>query len=358
MTGDLLTPVWSRRQAPAWSLREWETALGQARQCRLLARLATHFRDQGWLPNVPTGPACYLHSALHAAERQRNEVLWEVDRVEAALADVDTPIVILKGAAYVLANLPPARGRVFSDIDIMVAKEKLAEAEQSLFGAGWIAEHHDDYDDRYYRQWMHELPPLRHVQRGTVMDLHHTIAPPTSRYRVDGANLLSRARPLKPGSRLCVLAPEDMVLHSAVHLMQEGEFATGLRDLLDMRDLLQHFGTEPKFWPTLADRAGELRLAAALALVLAQLHRLGGVDIPANFRHQMDKLAPERWPGAFLTSWLTLATRPMHPSCDSTWSPLARGALYVRSHWIRMPLRQVLPHLIRKAYLRRFRPAP
>ena len=34
---------------------------------------------------------------------------------------------------------------------------------------------------------------LRHVQRNTVIDLHHTIAPPTSRFRVNGARLLARS---------------------------------------------------------------------------------------------------------------------------------------------------------------------
>jgi hypothetical protein len=53
-------------------------------------------------------------------------------------------------------------------------------------------------------------------------------------------------------------------------------------------------------------------------------------------------------------AWLlAIALRPNHPSCDGPWTPLARWLLYVRAHWLRMPLRLLLPHLLRKAWERR-----
>ena len=103
-------------------------------------------------------------------------------------------------------------------------------------------------------------PAAGHVQRGTVLDLHHTISPPTSRFKVDGHSLLARARPLGD-SGFHVLAPRDMVLHSAVHLYQEGELDHGMRDLLDLHELLLDFGQDPAFWLTpLIARAEELSL--------------------------------------------------------------------------------------------------
>jgi hypothetical protein len=41
--------------------------------------------------------------------------------------------------------------------------------------------------------------------------------------------------------------------------------------------------------------------------------------------------------------------RPNHASCDERWTPLARRLLYVRSHWLRMPLPLLVRHLVRKA---------
>ena len=47
-----------------------------------------------------------------------------------------------------------------------------------------------------------------------------------------------------------------MVLHSAVHLFQEGEFGRGLRDMLDMNDLVPAFPcSKSTFWDDLDQRA-------------------------------------------------------------------------------------------------------
>ncbi|WP_158219827.1 nucleotidyltransferase family protein [Ideonella sp. A 288] len=355
---DLLSGLWVADECPTWSLRDWEDALGQARQCRLQARMALLFQDRGWMDRVPRGPDHYLRNALMAAERQHREVAWEIDCIESALASVDTPVVLLKGAAYLAGGLPAARGRMFSDIDVMVDRPRMADAETALFVAGWIPGRHDAYDERYYRDWMHEIPPLKHVQRGTYIDLHHTIAPPTSRYRVDGSALMARARPLRPGGRLHILCPEDMVLHSAIHLLQEGEFGTGLRDLLDLRELLLHFGADARFWPSLVDRAASLRLAEPLRQVLVQLQRLTGLTWPAEAHDRLVEIEPWGASAKGLSALLTIALRPPHPSSDLPSSPWARWLLYVRSHYVRMPMHQVVPHLVRKAYVRRLRREP
>src|SRR4029077_14434016 len=124
---------------------------------------------------------------------------------------------LLKGAAYLMGNLPPARGRTFSDIDILVPKSSLLEVERALRAHGWASDKIDHYDDRYYRRWMHQLPPLTHVERGTTVDVHHTIVPMSARVPVDATTLLNEALVLPVDVGLAVLKPVDMVLHSAVH---------------------------------------------------------------------------------------------------------------------------------------------
>ncbi len=46
------------------------------------------------------------------------------------------------------------------------------------------------------------------------------------------------------------------------------------------------------------------------------------------------------------------ALNPAHPSCDDKWTGLARWLLYLRAHWLKIPLRLLIPHLSRKAWLR------
>ena len=83
-----------------------------------------------------------------------------------------------------------------------------------------------------------------------------SITPPTSRFKVPGDKLFERIVTVDKEARLFVLAPVDMVLHSSVHLFQEGEFSHGLRDLLDIKDLLDFFGGDVIFgWARLATRS-------------------------------------------------------------------------------------------------------
>lgn len=355
MKQDLLTAVWARPGQPlALDASGWENLLGQARRSQLLGRLALQVANANTRVNVPEKPQIHLDNGLRLAERQRHEVTWEVDCIARALKNLGAPVVLLKGAAYMMADLPAARGRLFGDIDVMVPRPALQQAEAQLFAAGWLSDERDAYNQRYYREWMHEIPPLRHAVRNTFLDLHHTITPPTSRFSVDGQRLLADivAVPAHPG--LYVLAPVDMVLHSAVHLFQEGEFDHGLRDLLDLKDLLEHFSRTADFWPKLFDRATELGLQIPLFHTLFHLRRLFAYAPPPQWAQRIEAFAPSataRW----LMAWLLgLALRPDHPSCDTRWTGLARWLLYVRSHALRMPLRLVIPHLIRKAWMRQF----
>src|SRR4029077_2269222 len=126
--------------------------------------------------------------------------------------------------------------------------DKLHEVEAALMLHGWFSTHDNAYDQKYYRQWMHELPPLQHNVRMSVLDVHHAILPPTSRLKPDSAKLLSAAQPIARMPGLRVLAPTDMVLHSATHLFHNEDLTHGLRDLADLDSLVRLFGAQADFW--------------------------------------------------------------------------------------------------------------
>lgn len=352
MRRSLLASMWCCERLPDLSPREWESLLAQARRCRLAGRLACLLVDRQWLHLAPPRAQTALRNALREVERKHDEVVWEVDRIRAALAGVTSPVVLLKGAAYVMTGLPPARGRLFSDIDIMVSRAQLKATESALFASGWIAQKLDPYDERYYRDWMHELPPLQHVNRQSLLDVHHTITPPTSRFAVDARRLLERLRPIAGHDGLFTLNPVDMVLHGAVHLMQDGDLTGSLRDVMDFDDLVRAFDRDPSFWPDLVQRADELGLMSALVDVWTQARHRFGTPAPDDLhtaRLLMQSRSPTR---QLMARLLNVALRPDHPDCDSWLTPMARQALYVRSHALRMPWFQIAPHLIRKAWKR------
>lgn len=340
--------------APAEAARllspaDWDLLIRQARRANLIARLATALEPQ--LDALPPAPARHLRAALLIARRQRIATRWEAECIRRALGPLGIQPILLKGAAYLLADLPAARGRLFGDVDLLVPKAAIDAAEAGLLAAGWAFDAElSDYDSRYYREWMHEIPPLYHRQRDTALDLHHSILPPTARVQVNTAALFEDARELPDLPGLRVLAPVTMFLHSAAHLFHEGELDNGLRDLFDLDALLRDFGRDPGFWATLVPRARVLGLSRPLFHALRYTTRLLGTPVPADVMRDAAADAP-RWQRP-LDACYARALMPVHASCDGPLTGPARLALYVRSHWLRMPAGLLVRHLARKAWLR------
>ena len=333
------------------SLTGWDLLLRQARSANLLARLYVLLDERGLLEKVPPQAREHLEWSHATAERHTQAVHWEVGQIQKALVKSGVPIILLKGAAYVMANLPSARGRLFTDIDIMVPKESLNAAEAALMLHGWAATHHDAYDQRYYRTWMHELPPMRHVRRSTVIDVHHAILPETASIHPDPVRLRAAACALEDHDGLKVLAPADMVLHSAAHLFHDGELENGLRDLVDIDSLLRHFGSFPSFWPELVERAVELELTRPLFYALRYAANILHTPIPSDTMEAARVGCPSQPIRALMDSLFTRALMPVHASCSDAFTGGARWLLYVRANWLRMPPLLLAWHLFHKAFI-------
>jgi hypothetical protein len=330
-------------------LAEWDLLMRQARAANLPACLAMLVQEHELTSSVPAQAAIHLEGALVLAARHRVAVEWEIRQIGIALESAGLPLILLKGAAYVAADLPPARGRSFSDIDVLVPKARIAEAEAALMLHGWGGTHHDDYDQRYYREWMHELPPMQHGKRMTVVDAHHAILPETAASKPDSAMLIAAATevPGRPGVH--TLQPVDMVIHSACHLFHEEELDKGLRDLTDLDALLRHFADQPDFWPRLAARARELHLDRSLFYALRYTRRLLHTPVPDTALRATATASPGPLLRPTMDALYGRALLPLHPSCRDWLSGAARRALFVRAHWLRMPPGLLVRHLAHKA---------
>lgn len=338
-----------------------DLSLRVLRRARLLARIATQLRDDELLAELPRAAIDQMLGSIAFVEAQQRAALWELDRVVHALRDDPTaPLVVLKGCAYALAGLPNARGRSFADVDLLVPRARLAAVEACLRERGWEGEPLDAHDDRYYRSWSHELPPMRHADRATEVDLHHNLLMSTARAKPDARLLLADARPL-PGDVhplrdkvLHVLAPVDMVLHAMTHLMSSSDLADALRELVDVDELLRHFAVhEPGFWTAFWPRAETLDLARPAYHALRQAHRCLGTPVPAEVLRASRAAAPAMPLPAIADRLMPLALFPPHPDERNRAAHAARWLLYLRSHWIRMPLPTLLRHLGTKSIMRR-----
>jgi hypothetical protein len=334
------------------SASQWDALVRQARPANLLPRIAEALNELGLLQAVPAAPRAHLEAARRLGQAQADAVRREVAQIDRALAAAGIPIVLLKGAAYLLAGLPAARGRIFSDIDILVPRRALPEVEAALMLGGWASAKKTAYDQRYYRRWMHELPPLKHIRRHTVLDVHHAILPVTARLKPDSAKLLAASRPLKGEPRLHILAPIDMVLHSATHLFCNEEVGNGLRDLADLDSLLRDFAPESGFWPGLTVRAAELDLTRPLYYALRYVAPILHTPVPTQVLREAEIGRPPPLLRALMDALFLRTLQPERDDATNGLAAIARGSLYLRAHWLRMPPRLLAQHLTVKAFRR------
>jgi hypothetical protein len=264
-----------------------------------------------------------LVDALLDTEREARIALWEADRAARALAPLGLEPILLKGAAYAAAGLEAGRGRMIGDLDILVPRDRLDEAEAALLDAGWEWVKPDPYDDAYYRQWMHELPPLIHRERDRMIDVHHTILPLTARPKPDAAELVAES--VGVGGGLRVLSPEDRVCHAVAHLFADGDLSGGLRNLWDVRCLLGEMGDEA----ALERRAARHGLGAHLA----------------RARRLADHVFGARGERLSLADRLFLCRLLARDGWGRDGAKLLGLAFYIRSHVLRMPPLMLARHL-------------
>lgn len=335
------------------SNRDWELGMRIARRARIIARVGQHARAQAVMERLPEVVANQLLGAIAVTDQRGRQAMWELDRIDWALQGEDIPVIALKGCAYMLMGLPNSRGRFFADVDLLLPESALERVEQVLAARGWRSSKLSPYDQHYYRAWTHELPPMTHAERGVEVDLHHCILPRTSRLKPDPRLLLADARSVH-GSPFKVLSPVDMVLHTMTHLFYDSEMANAFRDLVDVDDLLQHFGAqEPEFWEQLVPRAERLDLSRPAFYALRYATRILDTPVPPRTLSAARRGAP--WaPVVWLMDRLVpRALLPDHPDCPSRMSSVCRWLLFVRSHWIRMPPVLLARHLAYKFYVRR-----
>lgn len=336
--------------AAALDSAAWGLLIRQARTANVLGRTLSVVDSCIPAANWPLRAQQIYIAEENLADHRLRSLRWEVEGLSRVLAVADVRVILLKGAAYALNECAFARHRHFGDIDILVPRQKLADVERLLNGSGWLATKRDSYDQHYYRTWMHELPPMQHLHRGTNLDVHHAILPLTARYKPKSGLLIEAAQVARGFSAVDVLSPADTFLHAAAHLFCEGEYENALRNLLDLHDLLSESAKGRQVSVAeLVNRSVDLDLTPILALAARYLERVFGLETAAKISEALRTRGLET--NHILQDWIfDAAFLGFHPSKQPALLGLARQALYLRGHYLRMPLGLLAMHLVRKAW--------
>ncbi len=328
--------------------QDWELLIRILRSSKLLAHFGRIIDHSGLMEQIPEKVLTHFLADQRLVDYRIRLALWELNRLQRALAEMNVEVIILKGGGYMMLQLPMSEGRAVSDVDILVAKRDIERVEKKLLEQDWVGAQLDEYDQQYYRTWMHEIPPIRHRDRFIEVDIHHAILPLTSRLQPNPELLLDDA--IEAGELgFKVLSPCDMLLHSCVHLFYDAELnGSDFRDLVDQDMLIRTFiQQDSAFFDVLVKRAKQLQLQRPLFYTLYFTKKLLKTPVPDKVIQQINT-QPPLVIKKLMDNLVPLGLLPEHPDHPGKIVALARWLLFVRSHYLRMPLYLLLPHLFKK----------
>lgn len=327
--------------------KQWETIIVAAREQKLLGRLYYLLKHSGYVESIPARVSNHLSSAFKVSKQQRLNVKREIQEICTAFERKEVTPILLKGAAYSQLNLACSFGRSFNDIDLLVPFEYIKQSEVALMVRGWIHKKEDEYNKEYYEKWMHEIQPMIHMSRLTVIDLHHNVLPRTNRFHFDSSLLKTVT---SKELNIATLEPKDLFIHCAIHLFTEGELFHPLRDITDLSMLLDSID-EQNTISTIEDRAKELGVSEYVdwALYFCQpfcqrKHSIENIKARLNQRLINKLLILPAYSKIFSSSFV---------SNSSFVYKLSTFIIYIRGHLHRMPLKILIPHLIKKSFMKK-----
>jgi hypothetical protein len=242
---------------------------------------------------MKTRPAIGRAAWMLWMERALVEVVGELERNEVDL-------LVLKGAAFARWHYEDPTERVYADLDILVAPDRLEAGCACLGRLGF---------ERGPDVAAHEILWTRGVEPPLAVDLHHTLATVSAPSAVVWQRLRCGARTVDvTGGRVAVPGPVGSALLVVLHAAQHESVASKSLDDLERALVV----VKPDVWRQAAGLAEELGAEAAFALglrlteegrVLAEQLELTDQKVP-----RAQRLVWGSAPGAaFSIEWLASA---------------------------------------------------
>ncbi|MEX3071486.1 nucleotidyltransferase family protein [Vibrio alginolyticus] len=323
--------------------------VSEARYFNMLAQLKYLCESKGYWSSLPKKFTSHLSSASLFYENQRRKLEIEAEEITKVLTPLNVQWMYLKGGAYHLNGMTGFSGRMMSDIDILVEESAISRVEAAFKDNSWVSAKISNYDEKFYRSWSQEIPPLRHLYRQVELDVHFNILPKTLKETVDGKYLFEQAIPMDSRPYQKVLKPHAMLIHSAIHLFYESEYHKGLRDLYDIWILIENYSAQENFWDDLIDLQSKIGNEESIYLALRYSKMVYNASIPSTVLEHYDRYKPNKFYLSILDFCFLNVFTSMYPPHKKLGHSFSEGVLYLRGHLKRMPLRLLIPHLTKKS---------
>lgn len=331
---------------PNMSPENWESITRVARSAAVLSRIASNYKTK-FSVQLPEYIVEQFEATNRHAELLKQQVFFEAHELDQHISKCSSqPAIFLKGAAYVLSQNSTGQGRIFSDIDILVKKDDLPRIEKRMQAFAWFPNSIHDYDQKYYREWAHEIPPLVRAVRGTVADIHHNLIPLISGKAPDINLFLDQLRQLDCG--YYVLSAHAMTLHSVIHLFYQEEFIHGFRDLSDLHLLFNENQNNPAFYDDLLTLAQKTQFCRELFYACRYLQSTFDTDINKIFLNKLSAYKPSKLKLILLDWVFSRVLIPRHSIVNKGFTSAAHQMAFIRGHWLKMPFHILCIHTFNK----------
>lgn len=328
----------------AFTPKQWQQLVLILRNQQLLACYSATFKQAGIFEQIPKQTQRHFLNADVLAQNHKKQVLFEASELQRELGDSQQYLIFLKGAGYTLSGAQVGESRIYNDIDILADKNSIDGMEKRLCLFGWLSEELTEHDEKYYRKWAHEIPPLRHGKRGTIVDVHHNIVPIISGRHIDADKFATNLVTTADGFQILSFAA--MTLHSLIHLFFNEDVKKGYRDLIDIHTLMTYH-SDGDYWQSLLSLSKKTGFQLELFLACRYTQKILQTDIPEFVQDEINQFCP--WNIMLLDFIYTKILKPNHPLCKPTFFALAEFAVLIRGHFQKMPLHILIYHLSSKA---------
>jgi hypothetical protein len=261
------------------STSDWDGLLHQAIDQDVAPLLYYHLKKIDPAVYIPKRIAHVLQ-IQYLQSMRRNMLLYdEFNRVLKILQNKGIKLIALKGVHVAETLYNDIALRPMRDIDLMVRKNDLLQAERELMEMGYGTSERPTIEEQTKKDCHLE----RLKRTGAVpVEIHWNIMPPESPFNIDIDGMWERAREAQLGGfKVLVLSPEDLILHLCLHVSYNHHFSSRLGHIYDIFEALRYYKNEID-WRRLFTTANAWNARTFVYSALSLSRIMLGAEIPLD----------------------------------------------------------------------------
>lgn len=249
------------------SLSDWEHIIHKSQKHSLAPLMYRYLRDINPNNNIPSRVLHRFRNLYRLNLIYNMRLFGELKRVINLFNKNGIPVIVLKGAHLAEIVYGNIGMRVFGDIDLLIKKNQVKKAQQSL-----------EQTSRFYR-----------FNRDFI-DIHWYIE---QFFDVDMKKVWGRTQKASiAGEKVLVLTPEALVVHLCVHASFHHLFQfDSLKTFFDIKEIIDYYNSQ-LIWEEVIDCAVEWGFKHSVFLTLELAEELVGAKVP---RYVIKNLKPNEF---------------------------------------------------------------